>query len=141
MSRKLDTLEERARALCFANFIDPDSRIGTEGGQRGHPAWTDYRDAAHKERTAAEQATLATELAAMAVPPQTPEYADAPLTVVGDHEESTIAQMRNCMKVGNVVRGVLCADGHLGYAQSVGGVIAYDGHISVSAHGVEEWLK
>ena len=30
------------------------------------------------------------------------------------------AQMRNCMKVGNVVAGVICADGHLGYAQPVG---------------------
>jgi tRNA-splicing ligase RtcB len=32
--------------------------------------------------------------------------------------------MRNCMGVGNVVAGVICADGHLGYAQPVGGVIA-----------------
>ena len=27
--------------------------------------------------------------------------------------------------VGNAVAGVICADGHLGYAQPVGGVIAY----------------
>jgi tRNA-splicing ligase RtcB len=31
-----------------------------------------------------------------------------------------------------VVAGVVCADGHLGYAQPVGGVIAYEGQISIS---------
>ena len=56
---------------------------------------------------------------------------------MGDHEEGTIEQMKNCMKVGNVVGGVLCADGHLGYAQPVGGVIAYEDHISVSGVGFD----
>ena len=35
------------------------------------------------------------------------------------------------------VGGVLCADGHLGYAQPVGGVIAYEEHISVSGVGFD----
>jgi tRNA-splicing ligase RtcB len=40
--------------------------------------------------------------------------------------------MARCMQYGSVRGGVLCADGHVGYAQPVGGVIAYDEHISVS---------
>jgi tRNA-splicing ligase RtcB len=39
--------------------------------------------------------------------------------------------------VGNVVAGVICADGHLGYAQPVGGVIAYEGQISISGVGFD----
>ena len=45
--------------------------------------------------------------------------------------------MRNCMAVGNVVSGVICADGHLGYAQPVGGVIAYEKQISISGVGFD----
>jgi tRNA-splicing ligase RtcB len=45
--------------------------------------------------------------------------------------------MRNCMAVGNVVGGIICADGHLGYAQPVGGVIAYQGQISISGVGFD----
>src|SRR6266849_2793532 len=45
--------------------------------------------------------------------------------------------MTRCMQYGSVVGGVLCADGHLGYAQPVGGVIAYDEHISVSGVGFD----
>ena len=45
--------------------------------------------------------------------------------------------MRNCMAVGNVVAGVICADGHLGYAQPVGGVIAYEKQISISGVGFD----
>ena len=42
-------------------------------------------------------------------------HADA-LTIFGEHDEGTIRQMRACMEVGSVHRGVLCADGHKGYA-------------------------
>ena len=45
--------------------------------------------------------------------------------------------MRNCVGVGNVVAGVICADGHLGYAQPVGGVIAYERQISISGVGFD----
>jgi hypothetical protein len=41
------------------------------------------------------------------------------------------------MGVGNVVAGVICADGHLGYAQPVGGVIAYEKQISISGVGFD----
>ena len=59
------------------------------------------------------------------------------LEIFGQHEQNTIEQMKNCMQVGNSVAGVLCADGHLGYAQPVGGVIAYDGQISISGVGFD----
>src|SRR5215813_8714071 len=57
--------------------------------------------------------------------------------IFGSHDERTRAQMTRCMQYGSVVGGVLCADGHLGYAQPVGGVIAYDEHISVSGVGFD----
>jgi tRNA-splicing ligase RtcB len=134
VAHRTDPHQARARTLCLESGIHPDSRIG-EG--RGHPAWTDYRDAARKEMIAAEQAGLAADLAAMTVPVQTAEFANAPLLVMGKHDEQTVAQMKNCMKIGNVVAGVICADGHLGYAQPVGGVIGYKDHISVSGVGFD----
>src|SRR5438874_9665146 len=57
--------------------------------------------------------------------------------IFGAHDERTREQMARCMQYGSVVGGVLCADGHLGYAQPVGGVIAYDEHISVSGVGFD----
>jgi tRNA-splicing ligase RtcB len=59
------------------------------------------------------------------------------LKILGDHDERTKEQMARCMQHGSVVGGVLCADGHLGYAQPVGGVIAYEEHISVSGVGFD----
>jgi len=44
--------------------------------------------------------------------------------IFGEHDDRTREQMARCMQYGSVVGGVLCADGHLGYAQPVGGVIA-----------------
>lgn len=59
------------------------------------------------------------------------------LTIFGTHDDNTIQQMWNCLAVGSSQKGVLCADGHLGYAQPVGGVIAYEKHISVSGVGFD----
>lgn len=61
----------------------------------------------------------------------------APATIRGDHDFGTIDQLYACMKYGNVDGGALCADGHLGYAQPVGGVIAYKDQISVSGVGFD----
>lgn len=61
----------------------------------------------------------------------------APLKIFGQHDQNTITQMHNCMAVGNVAAGVLCADGHKGYAQPVGGVIAYEKQISISGVGFD----
>src|SRR5699024_8086443 len=57
--------------------------------------------------------------------------------VFGNHEQDTLRQFDNCLKVGNVAGGVLCADGHYGYSQPVGGVIVYDGQISPSGVGYD----
>ena len=55
MMRK-DPYQDRARELCAAAGIDPESRVG-QG--RGRPAWCDYREAARVEKVAREQAALA----------------------------------------------------------------------------------
>ena len=57
--------------------------------------------------------------------------------IFGTHDENTLRQFENCLKVGNVVGGALCADGHYGYSQPVGGVIVYDGQISPSGVGYD----
>jgi len=59
------------------------------------------------------------------------------MRIFGEHDERTKAQMARCMQHGSVAGGVLCADGHLGYAQPVGGVIAYEEHVSVSGVGFD----
>ncbi|MEW6640465.1 MAG: RtcB family protein [Pseudomonadota bacterium] len=127
-----DPYMERARELCIAAGIDPDTRVG-EG--RGMPAWCLYRDAARKEKVARELDAAAA--ASATNRPQEVRFNNAPLKVFGQHEPNTVAQMHNCMAVGNVVGGVVCADGHLGYAQPVGGVIAYEKQISISGVGFD----
>ena len=129
--RRPDPYEERARELATAAGLDPDGRI-ERPGQRSMPVWCAFRDAARAEHLAREASALAVELA-----PQAPEFQKAPLQIFGQHDEATIAQMRNCMRVGNVVAGAICADGHLGYAQPVGGVIAYEKQISISGVGFD----
>jgi tRNA-splicing ligase RtcB (3'-phosphate/5'-hydroxy nucleic acid ligase) len=98
------------------------------------PLWCTFRDAARQEQRVREAEALAADIA---IAPQAAQYQNSPLTVFGKHDEATIAQMRNCMSVGNAVAGVICADGHLGYAQPVGGVIAYEKQISISGVGFD----
>lgn len=57
--------------------------------------------------------------------------------IFGNHEEDTLRQFNNCLQTGNVAGGVLCADGHYGYSQPVGGVVVYDGQISPSGVGYD----
>lgn len=59
------------------------------------------------------------------------------LTIYGEHEEKTLEQMNNCLTIVPDSLGVMCADGHLGYAQPVGGVVAYKNHISISGVGFD----
>src|ERR1700688_1872886 len=130
--RRSDPYQARARELASAAGLDPDARI-ERPGQRSMPAWCTFRDAARAEHMARE--TAAAEIAAIA--PQAVEFQNSPLKIFGQHDEATVAQMRNCMSVGNAVAGVICADGHLGYAQPVGGVIAYQKQISISGVGFD----
>ncbi|MGI2329214.1 RtcB family protein [Planococcus sp. YIM B11945] len=58
-------------------------------------------------------------------------------TIFGIPEDQTLRQFQNCLDTGNVIGGVLCADGHYGYSQPVGGVVAYDKQISPSGVGYD----
>jgi tRNA-splicing ligase RtcB len=59
------------------------------------------------------------------------------VTVIGEHEERTIQQLERCVQAEEGAAGVLCADGHVGYSQPVGGAVAYRDHISVSGVGYD----
>ena len=131
--RPSDPLEARARELAMAAGLDPDSRIPNPiKPGKTMPVWTSFRDVARSTKQVEQAAQLGTALG-----PQPEAYREAPLAIFGEHEPGTIEQMRNCMRVGNVVGGTLCADGHLGYAQPVGGVVAYEGQISISGVGFD----
>ncbi len=57
--------------------------------------------------------------------------------IFGEHEDNTLRQFDNSLSHGNVAGGVLCADGHYGYSQPVGGVVAYENQISPSGVGFD----
>ncbi|MCM3745211.1 RtcB family protein [Sporosarcina luteola] len=57
--------------------------------------------------------------------------------IFGVHDDNTLRQFKNCLRTGQVAGGVLCADGHYGYSQPVGGVVVYDGQISPSGVGYD----
>src|SRR5215212_6465142 len=94
-----DPYQERARALATQAGLDPDAKIDRPG-QRPMPTWCTFRDAARKEQLAREAEAVAADVA---IAPQAVTYQNSPLTIFGTHDDATIAQMRNCMGVGNVV--------------------------------------
>jgi tRNA-splicing ligase RtcB len=59
------------------------------------------------------------------------------MKVFGEHEPNVIQQLRNCMDIEDGSLGVLCADGHLGYSQPIGGAVAYREHVSPSGVGYD----
>ena len=59
------------------------------------------------------------------------------LRIFGDHDERTVAQLERCVAAEDGAAGVLCADGHLGYSQPIGGVVAYREHVSPSGVGYD----
>ncbi|HEX2086599.1 MAG TPA: RtcB family protein [Solirubrobacteraceae bacterium] len=59
------------------------------------------------------------------------------LRIFGDHDEKTVRQLERCVEAEEGARGVLCADGHLGYSQPIGGVVAYREHVSPSGAGYD----
>jgi tRNA-splicing ligase RtcB len=60
-----------------------------------------------------------------------------PITVYGDVDERAVSQLRRCADAGDALRGALCADGHVGYSQPIGGAVAYAGFISPSGVGYD----
>jgi tRNA-splicing ligase RtcB (3'-phosphate/5'-hydroxy nucleic acid ligase) len=61
---------------------------------------------------------------------------EAKTKIFGRHDEATIKQIERCVAAGGD-RGVLCADGHKGYAQPIGGIVAYKDKISLSGVGFD----
>jgi tRNA-splicing ligase RtcB len=60
-----------------------------------------------------------------------------PITVYGDVDDRAVEQLTRCAEAGDALRGVLCADGHVGYSQPIGGAVAYLDHISPSGVGYD----
>jgi len=61
----------------------------------------------------------------------------APITVYGDVDARAVEQLERCAEAGDALRGVLCADGHVGYSQPIGGALAYADYISPSGVGYD----
>jgi tRNA-splicing ligase RtcB len=59
------------------------------------------------------------------------------IRIIGEHDEQTVEQLRRCVESEDGARGVLCADGHLGYSQPIGGAVAYREHVSPSGVGYD----
>jgi tRNA-splicing ligase RtcB len=57
--------------------------------------------------------------------------------IFGEHDVRTVRQLERCLAVEDGARGVLCADGHLGYSAPIGGVMAYRDHVSPSGVGYD----
>jgi tRNA-splicing ligase RtcB len=57
--------------------------------------------------------------------------------ILGDHDSKTIQQLEQCVAIEEGAKGVLCADGHLGYSMPIGGVVAYREHVSPSGVGFD----
>ena len=57
------------------------------------------------------------------------------IPVWGEHEDKTLKQIKTCARTAD--RAALMADGHLGYAVPIGGVVAYKNAISPSGVGFD----
>ena len=58
------------------------------------------------------------------------------LKIFGTHDAATVTQLQTCLDAGGE-KAVLCADGHKGYSQPVGGVVGYKGKVSISGVGYD----
>src|SRR3954449_9512911 len=59
------------------------------------------------------------------------------LEIRGDVDPRAVEQLARCAEAGDAVRAAILADGHVGYSQPIGGVVAYPEHISPSAVGYD----
>jgi len=62
---------------------------------------------------------------------------DRPIVLRGELDPKAVEQLERCVEAGSAVRGVLCADGHVGYSMPIGGAVAYTDHISPTAVGFD----
>jgi tRNA-splicing ligase RtcB (3'-phosphate/5'-hydroxy nucleic acid ligase) len=63
---------------------------------------------------------------------------EVPIHVYGERDEQAVRQIETCASVGSAVAAALMADHHVGYAQPIGGVVAYSDHISISGIGYDQ---
>lgn len=59
------------------------------------------------------------------------------IPVWGDHDEATVAQIQRCATDPHAAGAALMADGHKGYSQPIGGVVAYRDAVSPSGVGYD----
>lgn len=59
------------------------------------------------------------------------------LEVRGGVDKRAVDQLARCAEYGDALGAAICADGHLGYSQPIGGVVAYRGYISPSGVGYD----
>jgi tRNA-splicing ligase RtcB len=59
------------------------------------------------------------------------------MLIFGEHDYKTLQQFEKAATYESAAGGVLCADGHYGYAHPIGGVVGYTDHISVSGVGFD----
>lgn len=59
------------------------------------------------------------------------------IEVRGTVDSRAVQQLQRCAEAGVALRGVLCADGHVGYSQPIGGAVAYADYISPSGVGYD----
>src|SRR5262245_22928869 len=59
------------------------------------------------------------------------------IPVWGKHDDVTLAQIQRAAKDERVAAAALMADGHLGYAIPIGGVVAYRDAVSPSGVGYD----
>jgi tRNA-splicing ligase RtcB len=57
--------------------------------------------------------------------------------IYGQHDDRTIQQLERSVAAEKGAQGVLCADGHVGYSMPIGGVVAYQSHVSPSGVGYD----
>lgn len=63
--------------------------------------------------------------------------ADLHFDIRGEVDDRAIEQLVRCTEEGDALGAALCADGHVGYSQPIGGVVAYRNHISPSGVGYD----
>ena len=59
------------------------------------------------------------------------------IEVRGTVDQRAIDQLERCADAGDAIAAAICADGHVGYSQPIGGVVAYRDHISPSGVGYD----
>lgn len=125
--RKPDKLEARARELCVAAGINPDSRVG-EG--RGMPAWCTFRDAARIEGYGPEM-SYRTNTIPFSV------FIDPENEIEQSNLDAVIRDMDALMRTPTIEAGVVMPDACPAGTIPVGGVVAAKNAIHPGFHSAD----